>query len=650
MAKKILATSLTVLVIGLAWAFALNQVYCGEGSQSTNIFEHSYKFTVQNGYYLTDHTLHVSFPPSVTDYYTGKSQTVYNTRNYEKFVTPSAVQSMAENIRNITSNSPYGDEEFANAVLMIVHQIPYVRSNAKYPVETLVDNQADCDGLSILAASLMKAGGLDTVLLLYDDINPSHMNIGVSLEQMPASHSWWTEPSGIEYHNKTYWVAECTSFADWTVGDRPTLLESTKPEIIPLTNCEKNSPAQVSSSLDDPMQSSSISIKLTAGFSDNTTRIVNASGSISPALTNQTVTLYVNQPGYTPKAYKTLTNEFGNYTLTWNITLSGTYNMKASWRGSPSHAGSDSDAITVFISPQSPTITELSYEIPGRQISLAPSPQQSPLYVALLNQGPKEFLKSNLTGKDIALSGDFGVLSDGNEITLNDTTITIPPHHITYRMPGSRRIITITVPEKERTIPGAELLESHFGFILQQNEKDNYTASVKTLNGDDLYQITLGLDESRAVFINASNIAAKETWYKAVATVSEENMAVEVHDMNGTRLDSISERKSNQDLSRFGVLMTYQTGQIIAFKNLKVEAITHSAPIVAKEVTQENGFKFLYPYARISFLVAGTVFAIVCLRQRRRRIRQSSNHLNEGIIVLLPETNLQRQELNKPTD
>src|SRR4030067_10265 len=221
MAKKILATLFTVLVVGLAWSFAPNQGSCSPISRDASNFESSYTFTVQNGYYPADHTLFVSLSHSARDYYAWKSHTINSQMDYVKFVTPSAVQSIAENMRAITRENPYNDEQFANAVLMVVREITYVKSNAKYPVETLVSNQADCDGLSILAASLMKAGGLDIVLLLYSGITPPHMNIGVCLKQMPVSHSWWASPMGFEYNNKTYWVAECTSFADWTAGALP---------------------------------------------------------------------------------------------------------------------------------------------------------------------------------------------------------------------------------------------------------------------------------------------------------------------------------------------------------------------------------------------------------------------------------------------
>src|SRR4030065_1922887 len=118
MVKKILVILLTVLVIGLAWAFAPSQGSCGQVSEDTSSFESSYTFTVQNGYYPADHNLYVSLPPSVRDYYAGKSHTINNQMDYVKFVTPSAVQSIAENMRTITRENPYNDEQVANAGLL----------------------------------------------------------------------------------------------------------------------------------------------------------------------------------------------------------------------------------------------------------------------------------------------------------------------------------------------------------------------------------------------------------------------------------------------------------------------------------------------------------------------------------------------------
>lgn len=630
MSKNFLAF-LVVVLVGLAWASALSQVFCSSVPSATSNFESSYKISVQNGFYVADHTLYVSMPPSVNEYYNGKSHTLINEMDYDKYVTPSAVQSIADNIREVTNATPYNDEEFANAVLMMVHEVPYVRSDAKYPVETLVDNQADCDGLSILAASIMKAGGVDVVLLLYNDINPPHMNIGVNLAQMPVSHSWWTVPSGIAYDNKTYWVAECTSLAEWTVGDRPQLLSNTKPIVIPLTNCEKSSPAKVGSRLDKSLLPSSISLNLAAVYSNGSDeRIVNVSGSVSPLFPNASVTLYVNQPGYAPIAYQTVTDEQGNYAQQWNTTLPGTYIMRTSWSGSSNYSGSDSDAITVFIGAQQPVVLGSPNDIYDRGVSKPQVQTNSPWYVALLNRSPKEFLNSNLTGTNVVLSGDFMVLSDGHELTPNDTTITLPAHRETYRLPRSSRTVTVMVPEQVITIPGAELLRSQFGFILQQNEAGNYTASVQVLNDDELSQIAQNIGSSNAVIINASNVVTKNAWHQAVARVVGDKATVEVYNASGMLLDNSSQSWSGQSSGEFGVLMTYQTGQIIAFKDLKVEAVTQAPPATTQDAAEGNGFELLYPYVSPLLLLAGVVLAIVCLWQRHGS-KKCANDVHESL-------------------
>ncbi len=622
MGRKFLIALLTITIVSVAWASALNQTLSSNSPERKENLELSYTFTAQNGYYLADHKLYVSIQPSVHEYYAAKNHVVNGPGDYVKLVTPEAVKSIAENIRTATNATPYADEEFANAVLMIVHEIPYLKSNAKYSVETLVDNEADCDGLSILAASLMKAGGLDVVLLLYNDISPPHMNIGVRLDQMPVSHSWWTAPAGIEYGNKTYWVAECTSLAGWTVGDNPRLLENAKPQVIPVSNCEKNSPAKVTSSLDSEFMPSSTSISLTAVYSNSSTeRIVNISGSISPIFPNETVTLYVNQPGYAPTVLETTTDEVGQYALSWNTTLPGTYVMKTSWCGFLNYSGSDSDAITVFIGAQQPIITEWPEVVVDN--AGYDSPQtSSPWYMTLLSQGSKKFLERNLTGTDVTLSGDFMILSDGHEITPNDTIITIPAHKEIYRLPRSRQTVTVQIPERQITIPGAELLNSQFGFTLQQSSANNYTATVKTIDDNGVSEIAQKI-ENGAVFINASDVTAKNVWQKAVAKVSGDVLTAEIYDQKGSLLKTVSQNKTSQNLDDIGVLVTYPTGQILAFKNLKVEATSHEVPPTTQNVSQGNSYEFLYPYIQASLLLAGFSLAIVSLWQKRKDKKRS---------------------------
>ena len=146
-------TSIIIVISTLLLLFITPTLAISGTNEKASTYNSQYSFFSQK--------LFVSVQPSLYAYYNNMTHTLTNDSNYSKLITPQAVQTIAENILQITRNMPYSDEQFANAVLAIVHQIPYNITGAKYPVETLVDNYGDCGSLSLLAASIMKAGGLD---------------------------------------------------------------------------------------------------------------------------------------------------------------------------------------------------------------------------------------------------------------------------------------------------------------------------------------------------------------------------------------------------------------------------------------------------------------------------------------------------------
>jgi hypothetical protein len=191
-------------------------------------------------------------------------------------------------------------------------------------------------------------------------------------------------------------------------------------------------------------------------------------------------------------------------------------------------------------------------------------------------------------------------------------------------VPGTRRTFTIEVPEETITIPEAELLNSQFGFMLTRDDANNYTASVKLLTSEDISQISQSLSETKSLFVNASDIATKNTWYKTVAKASNMEVVVEISDEKGQLL----EKKVSQNLNELGVIMTYPVGQALAFKNLKVVSKSESQssiPISDSQI-QVPGFDHLYQYIRISLLLAGATLAIVCLRDRQIKNKHSNNN------------------------
>jgi hypothetical protein len=191
--------------------------------------------TFQAQYLFLDNTLFVSIQPSLYIYYSSLSHTISNDSEYAEFVTPQTVQPLADSLLKLTKTQTNPEEQFANEVLAFVHQIPYNITGAKYPVETLVNNQGDCGAVSLLAASVMKAGGLDVVLIKYVGSDFAHMNVGVNLPHEPVYKSLFFASTSVQYNNKTYWTAEATPKADWKVGDQPTGIAETTIEIIPQT-------------------------------------------------------------------------------------------------------------------------------------------------------------------------------------------------------------------------------------------------------------------------------------------------------------------------------------------------------------------------------------------------------------------------------
>ncbi len=300
-------------------------------------------------YWLLDHPdgatryhLTVSVTPSLYEYYSSKSHSL---RLYEfaKFVTPNALEPIADNLWSIYDS----EEDFANGVLMILHQILYVESNPKYPVETIVQNQGDCDTFSYVAASIMKAGGLDVVLLYYEE--QSHMNVGVHLAQAPQDAR--STVYYYSYEGTQYYVAECTGGNwehGWRVGEAPDEFEGAFARIITLEDCEQQSPGQVTASYSSPA-SSSLSLTLSATYLLQS-GTVTISGSISPTRPYRNVTIYVKSFDSSWNLLQTeVTDANGTYSYVWEPRSSGLYYIRASWSGDSEYTGADSNVHTLTV-------------------------------------------------------------------------------------------------------------------------------------------------------------------------------------------------------------------------------------------------------------------------------------------------------------
>jgi hypothetical protein len=293
----------------------------------------------------TTYRLTVSVTETLYEYYSSKDHNLYS-YDFSKFVTPDALKPIADDLWSIYSN----EEDFANGVLMIMHQIPYVESDPqKYPVETIVENEGDCDLFSIVAASIMKAGGLDVVLLLLE--GQDHMLVGVHLPESPEDAR--SQVYLYKHEGKKYYVAETTGGNwenGWRVGECPEILRKAAAKVIPLTNYEESAPAQVSSSYTIP-DSSEIYMSLSTNFAVSQNG-VEISGSLSPSLAGETVTLYVSSIGSPLVMLATVvTDANGQYSHTWHDPPGGIYSVRANWSGDEDYSGADSSTFSLVVIP-----------------------------------------------------------------------------------------------------------------------------------------------------------------------------------------------------------------------------------------------------------------------------------------------------------
>ncbi|HVL87223.1 MAG TPA: hypothetical protein VM681_04325 [Candidatus Thermoplasmatota archaeon] len=126
-----------------------------------------------------------------------------------------AIRAVAAELRQVARGD---DELFANLALQVAHQTVYRSTFApRSAVETLVEGAGDCDTFVVLVASILRAGGLPVVLLLYRpqigllSFREGHMQVAVGLDEPPrllpraSAHANY-----VQHEGTAYYVAETT--------------------------------------------------------------------------------------------------------------------------------------------------------------------------------------------------------------------------------------------------------------------------------------------------------------------------------------------------------------------------------------------------------------------------------------------------------
>jgi hypothetical protein len=202
----------------------------------------------------------------------------------------------------------------------------------------MADSQGDCDLFSLIAASVIKAGGLDVVLLYYEE--QSHMNIGVHLSSAPEDvrdDVFYLTHGGVRYY-----VAECTGGSwreGWRVGECPEDLKQVSAEVVTVGDVEQVVPGQVSASF-TTMEPSVLSIEVSPSiFIQNS--VVTIHGQLAPEVANENVTLYarVNSSPWTVIG-TALTQPNGRFEYFWAAETVGSHAIRAAWSGNEQYTGS----------------------------------------------------------------------------------------------------------------------------------------------------------------------------------------------------------------------------------------------------------------------------------------------------------------------
>lgn len=288
--------------------------------------------------------LNLTIPQGIYSYYVAKNHLMYSEQDFAHFVTPSALKAVADSLWQIYNNT----EDFTNGVLMLVHQIHYQETlPVKYPVETLVEGKGDCDLFAFIAASILKAGGIDCVLLYYRV--QEHMEVGVALAAQPKEAR--TQVYFVEHEGVPYYIAECTGEqwrTGWRVGECPTAYQNITGQVIELGDgVEQSSIGQISANL-QMRGSSSLTLRTSSSLLLETWQVT-LSGQILPQTPNENVTLHANidGTGWTPIG-TALTGQDGSYSFNWTPPSSGSVAFQANWTGNRHYDGATSDQTSVY--------------------------------------------------------------------------------------------------------------------------------------------------------------------------------------------------------------------------------------------------------------------------------------------------------------
>jgi hypothetical protein len=130
-------------------------------------------------------------------------------------------------LRTVKREQNLDSDRYLELIAVFVQSIPYntVKANdPKYPIETFVDGEGDCDDKSMLLAGLLSREGYAAALLYFEPEN--HMAVGIDCP-------------GYSYHDTGYAFLESTNVTLVGVSERPLAEDVTLnsvPLVVPIGN------------------------------------------------------------------------------------------------------------------------------------------------------------------------------------------------------------------------------------------------------------------------------------------------------------------------------------------------------------------------------------------------------------------------------
>jgi len=173
-------------------------------------------------------TWDLALPSDLYDFYKNKPRVSHGAA----YVTASElyIEVIASKLSEAAAKEGYSKSQFAAAFIQslgyVGDQVIGYDDYPKYPLETLAEQNGDCEDVSYLASSIINAMGIDSALVEL----PGHMAIAVAFSGNPEGY-YYKSKNGRNY----YYIEETCEGCD--VGEMPSKYKSTTAKIIhPLEN------------------------------------------------------------------------------------------------------------------------------------------------------------------------------------------------------------------------------------------------------------------------------------------------------------------------------------------------------------------------------------------------------------------------------